>query len=161
VVNAIAHIHIKPPRLTKQRFVAGGAAAVAVADELLLGIRLRLHSHAPQQLATFLEFHQQAAHQLGGNELGGAGEEGWGEGLEGLRGRGGYGSGFETCLLSRLIIGPKKHPWKQGAEYNLINARASAVFLRASMFACFCQVRGCIHAISKRKPAFRSCKIQC
>jgi len=108
-----------------------------------------------------LPFHQEAADELGHDHLGGAGEEGWGEGLEGLRGRGGYGSGFETCLLSRLIIGPKKHPWKQGAEYNLINARASAVFLRASMFACFCQVRGCIHAISKRKPAFRSCKIQC
>ena len=32
MVNAIAHNHIKPPRLTKQGFVAGGAAAVA--DEL-------------------------------------------------------------------------------------------------------------------------------
>ena len=31
-MNAIAHNHIKPPRLTKQGFVAGGAAAVA--DEL-------------------------------------------------------------------------------------------------------------------------------
>ena len=30
-VNAIAHIHIETPRLTKQRFVAGRAAAVAVA----------------------------------------------------------------------------------------------------------------------------------
>jgi len=31
VVNAIAHINVKPPRLTKQGFVAQGAAAVAVA----------------------------------------------------------------------------------------------------------------------------------
>ena len=31
VVNAIAHIDIKPPRFTKQGFVAGAAAAVAVA----------------------------------------------------------------------------------------------------------------------------------
>jgi len=76
VVNAIAHIHIKPPRLTKQRFVAGGAAAVTVAGGLLLGIRLRFHNHAPQQLAIRLPFHLQAADELGGNELGGAGEEG-------------------------------------------------------------------------------------
>jgi len=38
-----------------------------------------------------LAFHQQAADQLGGNELGGAGEEGVGEVLGG---RGGYGSGL-------------------------------------------------------------------
>jgi len=37
-------------------------------------------------------FHQQAADELGGNELGGAGEEGWGEVLGGL---GGYGSGLK------------------------------------------------------------------
>ena len=47
VVNAIAHLNIKPPRLTKERFVAGTAAAVAVAGGFLLGIRLRFHNHAP------------------------------------------------------------------------------------------------------------------
>ena len=36
VVNAVAHNHIKPPRLTKQGFVAGSAAAVAVASGLSL-----------------------------------------------------------------------------------------------------------------------------
>jgi hypothetical protein len=41
-----------------------------------------------------LAFHQQAADELGGNLLGGAGEEGLGEGWEVLDGRGGYGSGF-------------------------------------------------------------------
>ncbi len=97
VVNAIAHIDIKPPRLTKQRFVAGGAAAVAVTGGVVLGIRLRFHNHAPEQLATFLAFHQQAADELGGNLLGGAGEEGLGEVLGG---RGGYGSGF---LGARLL----------------------------------------------------------
>jgi len=30
VVNAIAQIDVKPTRLTKQRFVAGSAAAIAV-----------------------------------------------------------------------------------------------------------------------------------
>jgi len=75
-VNAIAHINIKPPRLTKQRFVAGSAAAVALAGGLLLGIRLRFHNHAPQQLAIGLAFHQQAADELGGDWLSGAGEEG-------------------------------------------------------------------------------------
>ena len=90
MVNAIAHIHVKPPRLTKERFVAGGAAAIAMAGGVVLGIRLRFHNHAPQQLASGLAFHQQAADELGGNLLGGAGEEGLGEVL---RGRGGYGSG--------------------------------------------------------------------
>jgi len=37
---------------------------------------------------------QQAANQLGGNNLSGAGEEGWGESLKVLGGSGGYGSGF-------------------------------------------------------------------
>jgi len=29
-MNAITHIHVKASRLTKQRFIAGGAAAIAV-----------------------------------------------------------------------------------------------------------------------------------
>jgi len=66
-MNAIAHIHVKASRLPKQRFVAGSAAAVAVAGGLLLGIRLRFHHHAPQQLPSGLAFHQQAADQLGGD----------------------------------------------------------------------------------------------
>ena len=83
MVNAIAHIDIKPPRLSEESFVAGGAAAVAVAGRLLLGIRLGFHNHAPQEIAIGLAFHQQAADQLGGNLLGGAGEEGLGEALGG------------------------------------------------------------------------------
>jgi len=96
VVNAIAHIHIKPPRLTKQCFVAGGAAAVTVAGGLLLGIRLRFHNHTPQQLATFLALHQQAADELGCNLLGGASEE---------RGRQmSWGSGhlFKVCASNHM-----------------------------------------------------------
>jgi len=82
-VNAIAHIDVKASRLTKQGLVAGGAAALAVAGGLLLGIRLRFHHHAPQQLPSGLAFHQQATDELGGDQLGGArrriGEEGlWG-----------------------------------------------------------------------------------
>jgi len=91
VVNAIADIHTETPRLTKQGFVAGGAAAIPVAGGLLLGIRLRFHHHAPQQFAIGLAFHQQAADELGGDLLGGAGEEGAGEVLGE---RGGYGSGL-------------------------------------------------------------------
>jgi len=52
------------------------AAAVAVAGGLLLQIHLRFHNHSSQQLATFLAFHQQAADGFGGDQLGGAGEEG-------------------------------------------------------------------------------------
>jgi hypothetical protein len=91
VVNAIAHIDVKAPRLTKQGFVAGGAAAVAVAGGVVLGIRFRFHNHAPQQLASGLALHQQAADELRGDDLGRAGEEGLGEGLGE---RGGYGSGL-------------------------------------------------------------------
>ena len=35
VVDAVAHIDVKTPWLTKERFVAGGAAAVAVAGSQL------------------------------------------------------------------------------------------------------------------------------
>jgi hypothetical protein len=51
VVNAITHINVKPPRLTKQGVVAGSAAAVAVAGGVVLGIRLRFHNQAPEKLA--------------------------------------------------------------------------------------------------------------
>ena len=78
MVNAIADIHTETPRLTKQGFVAGGAAAIPVAGGLLLGIRLRFHHHAPQQLPSGLAFHQQAADELGCNLLGGADEKGLG-----------------------------------------------------------------------------------
>jgi len=95
VVNAIARIDVKTPRLTKQRFVAWSAASVAVAGGVVLGIRLGFHNHTPQQLAIRLAFHQQAADQLGGDDFGRAGEEGWGVmAWELLGGRGGYGSGF-------------------------------------------------------------------
>jgi len=66
-MNAIAHIDVKATRLTKQRFVAGGAAAIPVAGGLFLGIRLRFHNHTPEQLAIRLALHQQAADELGGD----------------------------------------------------------------------------------------------
>ena len=79
MVNAVADIHIKPPWLSKERLVAGGAAAIAVAGRLILGIRLRFNNHAPQQTSIRLAFHQPAAHQIGGNNLRWAAEEsvGW------------------------------------------------------------------------------------
>ena len=79
MVDAIAHIHIETPWLTKERFVAGGAAAVAVARRLILGIRLGFHHHAPERAAILLVFHQQATDEVGGDQLGRAGEEGLGE----------------------------------------------------------------------------------
>ncbi len=96
MVNAIAQIHIETPRLTKEGFVAGAAAAIPVAGRVVLGIRLCFHNHAPQQLAIRLPFHQQAADELRGNLLGGAAEEGLGEVL-GKRGGYGSGSGRECC----------------------------------------------------------------
>ena len=93
VVDAIAHINVKTPWLTKERFVAGGAAAEAVAGGVVLGIRLGFHHHAPKQAAVLLAFHQQATNQVGGDQLGGAGEKGLGERWGLLGGLGGYGSG--------------------------------------------------------------------
>jgi len=52
---------------------------MVVAGGLLLGIRLRFHNHAPQQLPSGLALHQQAADELGGDDFGRAGEEGRGE----------------------------------------------------------------------------------
>ena len=42
------------------------------------------HHHAPKQAAVLLAFHQQATNQVGGDQLGGAGEEGLGESWEGV-----------------------------------------------------------------------------
>jgi len=67
-----------------------------VAGGLLLRIRLRFHNHTPQKLATFLALHQQTTDELGGDDLGRAGEEGLGEVL-GVGG--GYGSGFGILEL--------------------------------------------------------------
>jgi len=58
-----------------------------VAGGVVLGIRLRFHDHAPQKLAIRLAFNQQATDKVGGDELGGAGEEGLG-GVLGSRGGG-------------------------------------------------------------------------
>ena len=84
------------PWLTKERFVAGAAAAVAVTGGVVLGISLGFHDHAPQQLAIRLAFHQQASDEVGGNALSGAGEEGLGQDWESV---GGYGSGYSKGVL--------------------------------------------------------------
>ncbi len=81
VVNAIVHIHIETPWLTKERFVAGGAAAIAVAGGVVLGIHLFFHNRAPKEVAIGLAFHQQATNQVGGDQLGRASEEGYGSGF--------------------------------------------------------------------------------
>ena len=91
MVNAIAHIHIKTPWLTKLHFVAGGAP---LAGGVVLGLRLRFHHHTPEQAAVVLAFHQPAANQLRGDDLRWTAEEGVGQGWEILgSGLGGYGSG--------------------------------------------------------------------
>jgi len=61
-----------------QRFIAGAATTMPVAGGLSLGIRLRFHNHTPQHLAIHLSIHQQAADELGRDQLGWAGEEGFG-----------------------------------------------------------------------------------
>ena len=86
MVDAIADIHIETPWLTKERFITGGAAAEAVAGGVVLGVRLRFHHHTPEQAAVLSAFHQQATDEVGGDQLGGAGEEGLREGWEGFYG---------------------------------------------------------------------------
>jgi len=61
-----------------------------VKRRLVLRIRLRLHHHAPQQRSLGLTFQKQAADKLGGDHLGGAGEEALGECWESVVG---FGSG--------------------------------------------------------------------
>jgi len=70
---------------------------ISVASGVVLGIRLRFHNHAPKQAPVLLAFHQQAADEVGGDQLGGTGEEATGEGWEVLDRRGGYGNGC-SCL---------------------------------------------------------------
>ena len=57
---------------------------ISVASGVVLGIRLRFHNHAPKEVAIGLAFHQQAANEVRGNLLGGAGEEAAGERWEGF-----------------------------------------------------------------------------
>ena len=75
-----------------------------MASGLLLGIRLGFHHHAPEQAAVLLAFHQQATDEVGGDQLGGAGEEGVRERWRLLGGCGGYGSGLAATLtgIARL-----------------------------------------------------------
>ena len=84
MVYPIAHIDVKPPRLTKERFVAGDAAAVAVTGRVVLGIRFRFHNHAPEQLAIRLAFHQQTADGLGTTSSAGRAKKLWGRCWEGV-----------------------------------------------------------------------------
>ena len=72
-------------------------------------IRLRFYNHAPQHLARRLAFHQLAADEVGSNLLGGAGEEGLGEGWEALDRRGGYGSG-----LGEEVLQDTDGAWRMG-----------------------------------------------
>ena len=66
-----------------------------MAGGVVLGIRLRFHHHAPEQAAVCLAFHQQATDELGGNQLGRAGEKAPGKGWKILgNGLGGYGCGY-------------------------------------------------------------------
>jgi hypothetical protein len=118
VLQKRAHIHIETPRLTKEGFVARGAAAVAVAGGVVLGIRLCFHNHAPKQRAIRLPFHQQAADQLGGNLLGGAGEEGLREGLEERAGDGSGSGGCSVLRLEQTKMRGSSKPKRSGSRFS-------------------------------------------
>ena len=61
VMNVVVHIDVKPHWLTKERFIAGGAAVIALTSVVVLGIRLRFHHNTPEQAAVYLALHQPAA----------------------------------------------------------------------------------------------------
>ena len=95
-----------------------------MASGVVLGIRLGFNHHAPEQAAVLLAFHQQATNQVGGDQLGGAGEEGLGERWDVVGGRGGYRSGFIT---QRMQASPQawRRNQKELKEYlNKIHAQA-------------------------------------
>jgi hypothetical protein len=133
VVNAIAHIDIKPPRLTKERVVAGGAAAIAVTSGLLLGIRLRFHNHAPEQLAIGLALHQQAADQLGGYMLGGAGEKALGNGFT-TRSTRCSPRGAAAIRLKSLMSSPRAAMHTSGFSLATVLIFGSGLFVLATLF---------------------------
>ena len=109
MVDAIAHIDVKPPWLTKERLVAGGAAAIAVAGGVVLGIRLRFDHHTPEQAAVCLAFHQPAGTQLRVNNLCLRTEEGVGQGWEALGdGIVSHGSGFDRQGGNRILTSEDK-----------------------------------------------------
>ena len=67
-----------------------------MAGGVVLGIRLGFHNHAPEQAAIGLAFHQTAAHQIGSDQLGRAGEKALGERWEIV---GGFGSRLGVSKL--------------------------------------------------------------
>ena len=79
---------------------------------IVLGISLGFNDHAPEQTSIRLAFHQQATNQVGGDKLGGAGEESLGKGWEILGDeRSGYGSDLrvdECVVISTTEIPSRK-----------------------------------------------------
>ena len=65
----------------------------------------KISIHAPCQCPRTigLAFHQQAADELGGNQLSGTAEERLGKGWEFLDGRGGYGSGLGDGFCEKVL----------------------------------------------------------
>jgi len=100
VVNAIAHIDVKASMLTKERFIAGGAAAVSVASGVVLGKRLRFHNHAPQHLAIVLALHQRQPIRSGATCSAGRAKKDGGRCWEGVVAMGvAWGMGGNKCYL--------------------------------------------------------------
>ena len=99
MVNAVTDVDVETHWLTKRGLGAGGAAAAAVAGEVVLGIRLGFHHHPAEQAAVLLAFHQQATDEVVGAQLGRSSEERCEEGQKALGGRGGYGSARESTLM--------------------------------------------------------------
>ena len=90
-MDLIHYIDVILTNNTAQLFAGfgGGRNGRAIIQVILL----RFHNHAPQRRSIRLAFHQQAADDLGGNLLGGAGKTVLGEAHVK---RSGYGGGIGT-----------------------------------------------------------------
>ena len=75
---------------------------------IVLGIGLCFNDHSPEQAAVVMAFHQPAANQLGGDQLGRAGEEALGEGSETLGGSG-NGLGGSGSNLAKIKTSQKRY----------------------------------------------------
>ena len=162
MVNAIAHIDVKTPWLTEERFVAWGAAAEAVAGGVVLGIRLGFHHHAPQQAAVLLAFHQPATNQVGGDQLGGAGEEGLGERWEALGGRGGDGN-YNKLKVMRT---KKEKPTMAARKIQkTLKVAFSAAWATGTWLTCLAtpahaQMNTCYSARDEAQPSYIKCEVR-
>ena len=98
MMNSIGQIDVPVARRAKQGGITFGAAAVAMASGLLLGIGLGFHHNATEQTAVALALHQPTANEVRGDNLGRTAKEGGRESRKFRQRR----QGLATCRASAV-----------------------------------------------------------